>query len=107
GTRMSRAEFERLASPETALFVGSPEQIVEKILKQHELFGHTRFLAQIDIGGLPYHMVEKNIELLATEVVPMLKKAIKQKEKEAKTPEFVYFFEFKEVRGPLNIPYLS
>ncbi|MFC5465034.1 LLM class flavin-dependent oxidoreductase [Lederbergia graminis] len=89
GTRMSRAEFERLASPETALFVGSPEQIVEKILKQHELFGHTRFLAQIDIGGLPYHMVEKNIELLATEVVPMLKKALKQKKKEAKTPEFV------------------
>lgn len=76
GTRMSREAFEELASPDTALFVGSPEQIVEKILHQHELFGHTRFLAQIDIGGLPFEKVVKNIELLATEVVPMLNKAI-------------------------------
>lgn len=77
GTRMSRNDFEQLAAPETALFVGSPEQVVEKILHQHELFGHTRFLAQIDIGGLPFDKVRKNIELLATEVVPRLNKAIK------------------------------
>ncbi len=76
GTRMSRNDFERMASPSTALFVGSPEQIVEKILHQHELFGHTRFLAQVDIGGLPYVKVAKSIELLATEVAPRLRKAL-------------------------------
>jgi probable LLM family oxidoreductase len=76
GTKMSRDDFEQMASSQTALFVGSPEQIVEKILRQHELFGHTRFLAQIDIGGIPFHKVEKNIELLATEVVPMLDNAM-------------------------------
>src|SRR5690625_4086175 len=54
GTKMSRGDFEQMASPQTALFVGSPEQIVEKILRQHELYGHTRFLAQIDIGGVPF-----------------------------------------------------
>jgi probable LLM family oxidoreductase len=75
GTRMSRADFEHMASPNTALFVGSPQQIVEKVLHQHELFGHRRFLAQVDIGGLPFNKVAKNIELLATEVVPSLKKA--------------------------------
>lgn len=75
GSRMSRADFEHMASPNTALFVGSPQQIVEKVLHQHELFGHKRFLAQVDIGGLPYHKVAKNIELLATEVVPVIKKA--------------------------------
>jgi probable LLM family oxidoreductase len=75
GSRMSRADFEYMASPNTALFVGSPRQIVEKILHQHELFGHKRFLAQVDIGGLPYHKVAKNIELLATEVAPVIKKA--------------------------------
>lgn len=74
GTRMSRQDFEHMAGPETALFVGSPEQVVKKILRQHELYGHTRFLAQVDIGGLPFEKVAKNIELLATEVVPMLKK---------------------------------
>ena len=74
GTKMSRDEFEQMASPNTALFVGSPEQIVEKVLRQYELFGHTRFLAQVDIGGLPFHKVAKNIELLATEVVPRFAK---------------------------------
>ncbi|MGJ9458334.1 LLM class flavin-dependent oxidoreductase [Oceanobacillus sp. CF4.6] len=82
GTRMSREDFEQLASPETALFVGSPEQVVEKILHQHELYGHTRFLAQIDIGGIPFQKLEKNIELLATEVIPMLNKAIGQNKEE-------------------------
>lgn len=75
GTRMSRNDFEQLASPQNALFVGSPELIVEKILRQHELFGHSRFLAQIDIGGIPFDRVARNIELLATEVIPALKKA--------------------------------
>jgi probable LLM family oxidoreductase len=79
GSRMSRADFEHMASPNTALFVGSPQQIVEKVLHQHELFGHTRFLAQVDIGGLPYHKVAKNIELLATEVAPVIKKATSKK----------------------------
>jgi probable LLM family oxidoreductase len=77
GTRMSREDFDHLASPNTALFVGSPQQIVEKVLRQHELFGHKRFLAQVDIGGLPFNKVVKNIEFLATEVVPLIKKSIK------------------------------
>jgi probable LLM family oxidoreductase len=76
GRKMSREEFEDMASPDTALFVGSPEQIVEKVLHQHELYGHTRFLAQVDIGGLPFEKVAKNIELLATEVAPRIRKAI-------------------------------
>lgn len=73
GTRMSRGDFEQLSHPNTALFVGSPEQIVEKIHRQHELFGHSRFLAQVDIGGLPFDKVAKSIELLATEVAPKIK----------------------------------
>lgn len=79
GTKMSREDFEQLAAPDTALFVGSPDYIVEKILHQHELYGHTRFLAQVDIGGLPFDKVERNIELLATEVVPKLKKYLAKK----------------------------
>ncbi|MDW0118307.1 LLM class flavin-dependent oxidoreductase [Sporosarcina thermotolerans] len=73
--RMSIAEFEQLTAPDTALFVGSPEQIVEKILRQYELFGHKRFMAQVDIGGLPFEKVVKSIELLATKVAPVVRKA--------------------------------
>ncbi|WNS78973.1 LLM class flavin-dependent oxidoreductase [Domibacillus sp. DTU_2020_1001157_1_SI_ALB_TIR_016] len=74
GGSVSREDFEQMTAPDTALFVGSPQQIVEKILRQHELFGHQRFLAQIDIGGLPFQKVAEGIELLATQVMPIVKK---------------------------------
>lgn len=75
---LSRAEFEEMTAPETALFVGSPQQIAEKILYQHEMFGHQRFMAQIDIGGIPFKQVAKGIELLATEVAPIVRRETKQ-----------------------------
>jgi probable LLM family oxidoreductase len=74
GTRISRSDFDYMASPETGLFVGSPQQIIEKILHQHELFGHQRFIAQMDIGGLPFSKVAASIEMLATEVAPIVRR---------------------------------
>lgn len=74
--RMSRSEFEQLARPETVLAVGSPQQVIEQILHQHELFGHSRFMAQIDIGGMPYVQVAKAIELLATKVAPVVRREL-------------------------------
>jgi probable LLM family oxidoreductase len=75
-SHISRADFERMTAPETALFVGSSQQIVEKILLQHELYGHQRFMAQMDIGGIPLSKVVDNIERLATEVLPVVRRAI-------------------------------
>jgi len=75
---LTRADFERASSKETALFVGSSQQIIEKIMRQYELFGHQRFIAQIDIGGMPFKKVAENIERLATEVVPVLRKETKK-----------------------------
>ncbi|TJY42842.1 LLM class flavin-dependent oxidoreductase [Cohnella pontilimi] len=72
--KITRADFEHMTDPGTALFVGSPQQIVEKILHQHEIFGHKRFIAQIDIGGLPFRKVAEGIELLAAEVAPIVRK---------------------------------
>ncbi|MEH7109750.1 LLM class flavin-dependent oxidoreductase [Bacillus sp. JJ1764] len=74
--RLSREDFEQKTRPETALFVGSPQQIIEKILRQHELFGHQRFLVQMDIGGIPFKKVAESIEVLATEIAPAVRKAI-------------------------------
>ncbi|MGQ4666865.1 LLM class flavin-dependent oxidoreductase [Metabacillus halosaccharovorans] len=74
GTRMSREDFDHMAGPDSALFVGSPQQVVEKILQQYELFGHQRFLAQLDIGGQPFKNVAKGIELLATKIAPIIRK---------------------------------
>lgn len=75
GWQVSRADFEALSGPRGALFVGSPQEIVDKILYEHELFGHQRFMAQIDIGGLPFSKVATAIELLATEVLPAVQRA--------------------------------
>jgi probable LLM family oxidoreductase len=68
--------YQQLASPEGALFVGSPQQIVDKILHGYGLFRHQRFLAQIDIGGLPYAEVAEVIELFATQVAPVVQREL-------------------------------
>lgn len=78
---MSRALFERMASAKQGLFVGSPQQMIEKMLYHHELFGNQRFLFQMDIGGLPFSAVAKSIELLACAVAPIVRKEIKNSKK--------------------------
>lgn len=77
--QLSRKDYEQAASVEGAYFVGSPQQIIDKLLCQHELFGHQRFMAQIDIGGLPYNKVAKTIKLLATEVAPIVRREAAKK----------------------------
>jgi probable LLM family oxidoreductase len=72
---ITRDAYEQLASPDGPLFVGSPQQIVDKILHEYDLFGHQRFLAQIDIGGLPYAKVAQVIELIASDVMPVVQRA--------------------------------
>jgi probable LLM family oxidoreductase len=72
--QLSRSDYEQNASLEGAYFVGSPQQIIDKLLYQHEVFGHQRFLAQIDIGGLPYKKVAQTIELLAIAVAPVIRR---------------------------------
>ncbi|MFF5792433.1 LLM class flavin-dependent oxidoreductase [Paeniglutamicibacter sp. NPDC012692] len=76
--RLDRAGFEAWASPGGALFAGSPAEIVEKILWEHEILGHTRFLAQVGLGGLSQAQTLRSIELLATEVLPAVRAALKQ-----------------------------
>jgi len=60
-----------------ANFVGSPDQIVEKILFQNEIFNHDRFLLQMSVGTLPHKDVMRAIELLGTEVAPKVREALK------------------------------
>lgn len=76
GPTIGEADYARLAGPRGALFVGSPAEIVDKILYEHELFGHDRFMAQIDIGGQPFAMVAETIERLAVDVLPEVRRAL-------------------------------
>jgi alkanesulfonate monooxygenase SsuD/methylene tetrahydromethanopterin reductase-like flavin-dependent oxidoreductase (luciferase family) len=65
--------YEKRASPTGPIFVGSPQQIVDKLMYERELFGHDRFLAQVDLGGMPYRKVAESIELLASAVLPAVR----------------------------------
>ncbi|WP_047984977.1 LLM class flavin-dependent oxidoreductase [Ornithinibacillus californiensis] len=76
---LPREAFEQMTGPESVMFIGSPQEIVEKVLYQHELYGHTRFMLQTDIGAVPFEKVAKTIESLGTEVAPMLRKEINTK----------------------------
>jgi probable LLM family oxidoreductase len=71
-----RPDFDALRSRRGALVVGSPEDVVEKILFQHEIFRHERFLAQISVGTLPHDQVLHAIELLGTEVAPVVREEV-------------------------------
>ncbi|MED1106880.1 LLM class flavin-dependent oxidoreductase [Bacillus paramycoides] len=67
-------QFTNAVDYRDALMIGSPQQIIEKMLYQYELFGQQRFMAQIDFGGVPFDKIEKNIELIATEIMPAVRK---------------------------------
>lgn len=68
-----RQQFEAGRTPRGAIFCGDPEQVAEKVLAQHELFGHDRFLAHMGMGGLAHAQVLHAIELLGTEVAPRVR----------------------------------
>jgi probable LLM family oxidoreductase len=54
--------------------VGSPQQVIDAIMRRVELLGIDRFIAQIDVGNLPWHMTRDSLELYMTEVAPVLKR---------------------------------
>ena len=74
GQGFPKQHFAQGADPHNIMNVGSPQQIIEKILYQHEVFGHQRYIAQIDFGGVPFDKLMKNIELIGTEILPAIKK---------------------------------
>jgi alkanesulfonate monooxygenase SsuD/methylene tetrahydromethanopterin reductase-like flavin-dependent oxidoreductase (luciferase family) len=79
GQGFSKQLWAQGADPRNIMNVGSPQLIIEKILYQHEQFGHQRYIAQMDFGGVPFDKLAKNIELIATEILPAIKKYTSKK----------------------------
>lgn len=71
--------FANGADMNDVMLVGSPQQIIEKMIYQYEELGHQRYLAQIDFGGMPFEKVMKNIEIIGTKILPEVKKYTKGK----------------------------
>lgn len=74
--KFSKEVFMNTTRPEGAYFMGDPNAIIDKILQQHEWFGHTRFVGQADVGVLDHAMIMKSIELFGDKVAPAVRKAL-------------------------------
>lgn len=73
---MTRTEYDAAATLHGANFVGSPAEVVEKVLFQYEIFHHDRFLVQFTVGSMPHAQIMRSIELLGTEVVPKVRAGV-------------------------------
>ena len=67
-----RPEYDALRSPRGALAVGSPEEVAEKILFEHELFGMDRYVGQMSVGAVAHEDVMRSIERFGTRVAPVV-----------------------------------
>ena len=76
---MTRADYDNAATLRGANFVGSPQQVIEKILLQHEIFRHDRFLIQFGVGAMPHEKILRSIELLGTEVAPVVREEVSRR----------------------------
>ncbi len=72
----SRQQFDAMRSERGALAIGSPQEMIDKILAQHELFHHDRYLAQMALGAIAHERVMHAIELLGTIVAPSVRASL-------------------------------
>jgi probable LLM family oxidoreductase len=71
-----RPEYDALRSPRGALAVGSPEQVAEKIVFEHDLFEHQRYIGQMSVGAVNHLEVMRSIELFGTAVAPAVREEL-------------------------------
>lgn len=72
----SRTQLEAQAQLQGSDFVGSPDDLIEKILWQHDIFKHQRFLMYMGSSSIGHQKLMHAIELLGTKVAPAVRKEI-------------------------------
>ncbi|MCX6041323.1 MAG: LLM class flavin-dependent oxidoreductase [Caldilinea sp.] len=77
---MTRPQMEQSRLLRGADFVGTPEEVIEKILFQHEIFGHQRLLIQLGVGTVEHRKMMRAIELLGTVVAPTVRQEIARRQ---------------------------
>jgi probable LLM family oxidoreductase len=76
-----RDQYDALRSPRGALAAGSPQEVAEKLLFEHELFRHERYLAQMSVGAVAHADVMRSIELFGAEVAPLVRAEVAERER--------------------------
>jgi probable LLM family oxidoreductase len=83
---MGKGQYEAAAELRGSNFVGSPDDVIEKILFQHSIFNHQRFLLQLSVGTIPHEKVMHAIELFGTKVAPVVRAEIAKRVAAPETP---------------------
>ncbi|MFV8185397.1 MULTISPECIES: LLM class flavin-dependent oxidoreductase [unclassified Streptomyces] len=60
----------------SSALIGSPQQVIDKVHRYHEQFGHTVLHVQADAGGLTESQHRASLELFQSEVAPVLRREI-------------------------------
>ncbi len=76
---LERQDYDAGRTLRGATVVGSPDEVAAKILYQHELFRHDRFLIQFTVGSLPHEKTLKAIELFGTRVAPIVREEVERR----------------------------
>ena len=73
---VTRQQFDASRMLRGSEFVGAPQEIIEKILFQHDLFGHQRVLLQLGVGTIAHDKMMHAVELLGTQVAPVVREEV-------------------------------
>ncbi|MEN5074631.1 LLM class flavin-dependent oxidoreductase [Isoptericola cucumis] len=83
GFPLSRPSFDALSAPGAGLLVGSPQEVVDKLLAYHELYGLDRAIVHMGFGGMAQKDHLEAIERLGTEVAPVVRREVAAAERSA------------------------
>lgn len=83
----SRQQFDMERDLRGASFVGGPQEVIDKILYQYDLFRHQRFMIQLTVGPMPHAEVMRAIELLGSEVAPVVRREVASRRKKREIQE--------------------
>ncbi|GAB3882267.1 LLM class flavin-dependent oxidoreductase [Kibdelosporangium lantanae] len=72
----TRADYDQATHGARQLFVGSPEEVADRLITVGKLVGANRYAMQMDWSGVPHKEVMTAIELLGTEVLPLVRKEL-------------------------------
>jgi probable LLM family oxidoreductase len=72
----TRGDYDLATQGARQLFVGSPEEVADRLITVGKLVGANRYAMQMDWSGVPHKQVMTAIELLGTEVLPLVRKEL-------------------------------
>ncbi|MEU6982644.1 LLM class flavin-dependent oxidoreductase [Streptomyces sp. NPDC046324] len=60
----------------SSALIGSPQQVIDKVHRYHEAFGHSVLHLQADAGGLAQSRHRESLELFQSDIAPVLRRDI-------------------------------